>query len=162
MRVKRERERRPAPVEKPVKKERDFEWPIALVAGAGVLLILGALVAVLPGWLNQEPLSTPAASSMTPSATPTPASAPPPAAAPAPAPSDADTPPDRSLTRERPPARGAAAQSAPVTKTSSSAPASAKANTQPTQEALCSSILHKASLGEVLNSEERKIIVACK
>lgn len=148
------------PSQEPTKSKRDFEWPIALAVGAGVLLILGTLVAVLPGWLNQES-STPAPSSMTP-APAAPAAAPTAPAVPAPARAEPDAAPERTLTRERPAPRATTAQPAAVTKPSPPATARGDANAPLTQEAICSSILHKASLGEPLTTEERKTIVACK
>jgi class 3 adenylate cyclase len=149
------------PSREPPKSERDFEWPIALAVGAGVLLILGSLVAVLPGWLNQES-PRPAPTSMTPAPASPAAASTAPAAALAPARAEADAAPERTLTRERPATRETAAQPAAVTKPSPPATARGSANAPVTQEAICSSILHKASLGEPLTTEERKTIVACR
>jgi class 3 adenylate cyclase len=159
-----------------VEKESDFEWPIALGIGAGALLLLGALVALLPSWLNRTPDTPPAVNTNAGKPNALPATANPPAPIPAVVPvlpsapphaatEPANTPgsaPARAAPRERAPTavrtQGVTAPPAPVPAAQSRSAAS-----QPlTPEQICSSILQKASLGEALSNEERQTLIACK
>jgi class 3 adenylate cyclase len=178
--------REPTTTQDALEKESDFEWPIALGIGAGALLLLGALVALLPSWLNRTPAAPPPAVDTTagnanapavttiapaanPTAAPAAASALPPAAtergnAPGSAPARAparEAPRERALAARAPTAERESDVTAPPAPVPA-APARSTASQPLTPEQICSSILQKASLGEALSNEERKTLIGCK
>ena len=164
-----------------LEKESDFEWPIALGIGIGALLLLGALVALLPSWLNRSPAepppvvdTNPAKPNVLPATANTTAPNPVVVAPVVPsealhAPAERANAPDpvpvcaapRETPRERAPAARAASVTAPPAPASAT-PARSAASRPLTPEQICSSILQKASLGEALSNEERQTLIACK
>jgi len=145
-----------------LEKESDFEWPIALGIGIGALLLLGALVALLPSWLNRSPAepppvvdTNPAKPNVLPATANT--TAPNPVVVAPVVPSEAlHAPAERANAPDPVPVRAAPRETPRAT------PARSAASRPLTPEQICSSILQKASLGEALSNEERQTLIACK